>query len=152
MSKFVTHLLTIFSLYGFFVNPAIAADLTMSEGWVRAMPPNMTRTAAYMHIDNASEKDIALLSATCDAFNKVEIHQTVIENDFAKMEPIEKLVIPAQGSVILKPKSFHIMLLERQRPLKEGDTVDITLSFDNDTSQTLTLPVKRGESQMMHHH
>ncbi len=151
MSKFITNILTLCFLNSIWLSSAIAADLNITEGWVRAMPPNMTRTAAYMHIENTTEKDITLLSAKCDNFNKVEIHKTVIANDFARMLPVEKLVIPAQGIIELKPKSFHIMLLERQAHLKEGDTVDITLAFDNDTSQTLTLPVKRSDQKMMHH-
>jgi copper(I)-binding protein len=47
-----------------------------------------------------------------------------------KMRQIEKLAIPAGGSAVLKPSGDHIMLFDLKAPLKEGDTVPITLVFE----------------------
>jgi copper(I)-binding protein len=39
------------------------------------------------------------------------------------------LEIPAGGQVMLKPGSFHVMLMDLKQPLKAGDKVPLTLTF-----------------------
>jgi hypothetical protein len=58
------------------------------------------------------------------------------------MRQIDSLEIPAGGSVELKPGSYHIMLLELVAPLKAGDKIDITLSFEKSGDITVTADVK----------
>ena len=45
------------------------------------------------------------------------------------MQPVARLEIPAGGTVELKPGGYHIMLMGLARPLKEGDEIELTLSF-----------------------
>ena len=42
----------------------------------------------------------------------------------------EGLTIPAEGSVELKPLSYHLMLEQLSLPLKVGERVSLTLTFD----------------------
>ena len=50
------------------------------------------------------------------------------------------------------------MLIDRQRPLKAGDQVDLTLLFKDNIEQMVTLTVEAahhqvdGNSKMNHHH
>ncbi|MEI7743713.1 MAG: copper chaperone PCu(A)C [Chloroflexota bacterium] len=46
------------------------------------------------------------------------------------MQKIDRLVIPAGGSVELKPGSYHLMLLNLTQELKAGTVVEITLDFE----------------------
>lgn len=114
----------------------------------RAAGPN---GAVYMHLINHTATDDALMSASSDVAEFVEIHQTVIDdNDVMKMSQIEKIDLPAGGEVMLQTGGMHVMLINLQRELKEGDTFDITLNFEQAAPQTLTVAVTSMDGMMNH--
>ena len=38
--------------------------------------------------------------------------------------------MPAGGSVELKPGGYHLMFMGLKQPMKQGETVEVTLSFE----------------------
>lgn len=99
-------------------------------------------SAAYMVIANTGDKAERLVSAATDVAGVVEIHETKVENDIARMEPIAGgLEIPAGGSVELKPGGKHIMMMELKQALVAGSTITLTLNFESGTVVTLVVPV-----------
>ena len=46
-----------------------------------------------------------------------------------KMRAVDKLALPAGKPVDLKPGGYHVMLMDLKQPLKEGETVPVTLTF-----------------------
>lgn len=139
--------LSLFSLNVF------AADVMVKDAWVREAPPTSKTTAAYMQLHNHTQETINLLKAESPQFNKVEIHNTIIENNVAKMVEMEKLEIKSHQMVDLKPKGLHIMLIEAKSGVspKTGETVDLKLFFSNQHVKELKIPVKKGDNAMMHH-
>lgn len=115
----------------------------IENGWVRAVPPQLTLTAAYMQIKNLTQQKLVLVGASTPAFAKAEMHQTIFEDNMARMVPVEKLVISPQEVVMFKPKSLHFMLIDRQQPLQVGDTVTLTLQFEGNKTQIVKLEVKK---------
>lgn len=127
----------------------------IEQGWVREAPPTVTVAAAYMRITNLTNNTLILIGGSSPDFATVEIHQTVFTAGMAKMVPQEQLPILPEQSVELKPKGLHVMLIDRQRPLKAGDNVNLTLLFKDNVKQTVTLEVKTGHKMndgMNHHH
>jgi len=60
----------------------------------------------------------------------VEIHQSIMEGDVMRMQPVEGgIEIPAKGQVELKPGGYHIMLINLKRELKPGDRITVVLEF-----------------------
>jgi len=143
-----------FSLISF---NAFAAENTtkiiVENAWVREAPPMSKTTAAYLQLHNHTQETVNLLKAESPQFNKVEIHNTIIENNVAKMIPIEKLEIPAGKMVELKPKALHIMLIEAKSGVspKMGEMVDVKLFFSNQQVEELKIPVKKDSGMMMNH-
>ena len=132
-----------FWLYADTNSPADETPLVqIEEGWVRAVPPQTTLTAAYMQLKNLNQQKLILVGASTPAFAKVEMHQTVFEDNMVRMVPVEKLVISPQEVVRFKPKSLHFMLIDRQQPLQVGDTVTLTLQFEGNKTQIVKLEVK----------
>ncbi|MEY3221129.1 MAG: hypothetical protein RIT27_2486 [Pseudomonadota bacterium] len=137
-----------------------AQPVTVQDAWVREAPPTSKTTAVYMKLHNSTAETLALLSAESPQFNKVEIHNTIIENNVAKMIPVEKLEIPAHQMVELKPKGLHIMLIEAKSGTSptSNDMVEIKLHFSNQQVETLQVPVKKGnpmanaDDHSHHHH
>jgi hypothetical protein len=99
-------------------------------------------SAAYMLIENTSDKPDKLVSIVCDAASVVEIHETVLKNDMAAMQPMPGgLTVPALGMVELKPGGYHLMLLGLKRALVAGERITLTLTFESGVVVTLVTPV-----------
>jgi copper(I)-binding protein len=58
------------------------------------------------------------------------------------MRPVEKVEIPAESTVKLEPGGLHVMLLDLQKDLVAGDTVEVTLTFSGAGEVTVTAEVK----------
>mgnify|MGYP005837393653 CR=1 FL=1 len=111
---------------------------------VRARPAPLAggTGAVYFTVLNGLDSDVQLVSASSPAANVVETHETVAENGVMKMIPLpEGYTVPAGEALMLKPGGKHIMLIDIVKPLAPGDTVDLTVNFDNGESMELTVPV-----------
>lgn len=102
-----------------------ASTLTVSGAWVR---PADEMSAAYFEITNNGDRNDQLIAVQSD-FAMAEIHETHMENDVMRMRQIESIEVPAGESVILKPRSYHVMLMQLAQPLIEGEQVSLTLIF-----------------------
>lgn len=67
-------------------------------------------SAVYLRISNRGATDQFIVSAESAAAEHVAFHRTVVENDIARMEAIDALVIPAGETLELRPGATHIML------------------------------------------
>jgi periplasmic copper chaperone A len=119
------------------------APLSASGAWVREPVPGRTVTAAFVVIENAGAADLQIVGATCDAAGIVEMHEMVRSGDMMKMAPVKSIAVPAKGKVELKPGGLHLMLFELNKPLKEGDTVNLTLTTDTGAKVQAAAAVKK---------
>lgn len=152
-------------LVGFAV---VASQMVMADGdavlsagdpWVREAPPGARALGAFVTLQNSSEADLRLTGARSPAFERIELHRTVFESGMAMMQPQSAIIVPAHGEVVLKPGSYHMMLIGPRNPLKEGDIVPIEMVFDDGTTLAVRFFVRRaaggamggGGSGMMDH-
>jgi len=119
------------------------APLSASGAWVREPVPGRTVTAAFVVIENPGAADLQIVGATCDAAGIVEMHEMVRSGDMMKMAPVKSIAVPAKGKVELKPGGLHLMLFELNKPLKEGDTVNLTLTTDTGAKVQAAAAVKK---------
>jgi copper(I)-binding protein len=133
---------------------ALAEGIVIEDGYVRAVPPGQANSAAFMTLTNQSNEDRALLAAETDAAEVVELHTHRMEDGMMRMRQIDQIDLPAGEAVILEPGGLHVMLIGLAQPLTPGDSVELTLGFDDGSQESLTLPVKRIEHGMgaMPHH
>jgi len=127
-----------------------AQDMSVESPYVRAIPPGQTISAAFMLLKNSSDVEIALIKADSDIADAVELHEHIKENGMMKMRQVTQIAIAANGETALKPGGYHIMLIGLKKEIKLGDEIDITLSFDNDTQQTIKAKVKKIAMNMTH--
>ncbi|MBF0186559.1 MAG: copper chaperone PCu(A)C [Magnetococcales bacterium] len=113
------------------------------DAWVREAPPTARVLAAYMSLDNSSDKACALVSVESPDFERVELHNTVVHNGMAHMMKQDAIDIPANAWALLEPGGYHMMLIGRKRALKAGDTVPLKLTFRNGKSQEVTATVRK---------
>ena len=87
-------------------------------------------TGAYMEIENLGEENVRLIGVSSDVSSLVEIHQTTMENDVMRMNAIEGIDIPAGELVGLRPREYHLMLMELRDDLLPGEAIPLTLTFE----------------------
>lgn len=111
--------------------PAYAADVMVMKPWARATAPGAKVGAGYMVLHNGSASADRLVAATAEAADRVEIHEMSIDNGVMKMRELAKgLDVPAGKDVELKPGSYHLMLMGLKQPLKAGETIKGTVTFE----------------------
>lgn len=122
---------------------ASADHVTVVEPYVRLAPPNAPATGAFMVIKNNGEKDVKVMKADNPASKVTELHTHLNEGGVMKMRPVAAIDIKAKGEAVLQPGGLHVMLINMSAPLKEGDTVPITLTFDDGSSKKVDAKVIR---------
>ncbi|MGH1537629.1 MAG: copper chaperone PCu(A)C [Gammaproteobacteria bacterium] len=130
-------------------NPSPKDAFSIEGAWVREAPPNATAMAGYVTINNNTDQDRILTSAKSEQFNVVEIHRTVVVDGVASMRRQADLPIPAGGSLVLEPGSYHLMLLTPKGAFKANDEITVTvgLKFNDDIKEIdIIMPVKRPNS------
>lgn len=121
---------------------AKAGDIEIIDPWARSAAMEGGNSAIYMTLKNTSGTADRLVGVSGDAADAIEIHETTMDNGVMQMHPIEGgLEVPANGSVQLKPGSYHVMLIGLTKVLKAGDSVTVSLSFESGASVDLTVPV-----------
>lgn len=129
--------------------PALAHDvtlgaLTISNAWTRATPPNAPAGGGFLTIVNNGSDDDALISATAGFFAKAELHEmAVVDNVMTMREQEDGIRVPAGGRVEFRPGALHVMFMGLKGPLKQGDTVTVTLVFEKAGSIEVPFIVER---------
>ena len=123
---------------------AHAADgITITDALSRATPAGAPTGVGYMTITNAGDGADRLVSASSPAVDHVEIHEMAVKDGIMTMRPVPGgLPIPPHGSLVLKSGGYHLMLIKPKRPLKAGDVVPVTLTFEKAGAETVELQVK----------
>jgi len=117
-------------------------NLVIHHPWSRQSPMAAEVAAGFMTITNTGTEDDRLVKVTSEISNSAQIHDMKMVGDVMKMEELPHgIVIPAGGSVKLKPKSLHIMFVGLQRPVMEGEEFSGTLTFEKAGTVTVDYEV-----------
>ena len=120
---------------------AHAATLTVSDCWIRSMPPNLP-SSGYFVVSNGGDKAVSLVGAETPAFGMAMLHKSETSGTTATMSHVEAAEVPAHGTLRFAPKGYHLMLEDAPKPLAIGSTVPLTLSFDDHSTISTTCTVK----------
>jgi hypothetical protein len=114
-----------------FAHDSTLGELTIHHPWSRATPHKAEVAAGYLLIENEGTTADRLVGATFEQAGTTQIHTVIMDGDVMKMVELkEGIEIPAGGRVELKPKSLHLMFMDLKAPLKQGETIDGTLTFE----------------------
>ena len=106
-------------------------DLTISNAWTRATPPRAIAGGGFITIANHGSEDDLLVAASTSVSDKAELHEMSVVDNVMKMRHMPGGVpIPAGETVELKPGGYHVMFLDLKEPLKQGDTLNVSLTFE----------------------
>gem|GEM_PF-2826531 len=122
-------------------SPAQMPPVTLSNTWVRLLPT--PTTGAFAEFKNTSNQPLYIIGAQSEIAKKVEIHNHIHEGGVMKMREVKEIEIPANGLLQMKPGSYHIMLINTVRQLKEGEKVSIKVLLKDGSSLTSDFEVKK---------
>jgi periplasmic copper chaperone A len=114
-----------------------------------AMPtaPGQPHGAIFIQeIRNSGKTPDELIGARSAVSKTMEVHRMSMENNVMKMREIPGIAVPANGKVAMprgNPNGYHLMLMNLNKPLQEGDTFPVTLIFKNAGEQQVTVEVKK---------
>lgn len=108
---------------------AAAPSVEVSDAVCRPTPNGRDLTGCYMTL--TATTDDRLVAVSTPAAAMAEIHDMSTEGGIMTMgEMAGGLPLPAGQAVSLQPGGNHLMLIQVTAPLADGDTVDLTLTFD----------------------
>ena len=126
---------------------AQAGNLRIEQAWARPNPPVVPNGAAYLTIHNDSTEDRTLLSAAGTIAQRIELHESVIQNNITTMRHRDQgIVIPAGTTLRLEPGGLHIMLMGLKHPLEQGQSFELILYFDGAETVAVNVTVSEEPS------
>lgn len=132
------------------IAPAQASDsLHIIEPWIPESPPGAQVMAGFMKLYNTSSQNLEVIEASSPHFKSVEMHLSKDIEGVAKMIPQQQLSIAAGETLVLKPGSYHLMLIKPAKRFRDGDNIKIQLTLNNGQHLTFDAPVKKTASTSM---
>ncbi len=126
-----------------------AADqVSVSEAYVRAVPPGQPNSAGFMVLTNRSGQSLVLKDADSPIARSVELHTHTMQGGMMRMRQVEQIELPAGEQVALQPGGHHVMFIGLNQELMPGQKVDVTLKFADGSSLPLQVPVVKLQLKM----
>jgi hypothetical protein len=113
--------------------PPAAQPTTMmiDNAWSRATPPGATVGAGYFTVTNKGSAPDRLIGVTSTAADHAEVHEMTMKNGVMTMRPLANGIEIKPGETVqLKPGGNHVMMFGLKQPLKAGEKVRGTLTFE----------------------
>ncbi len=110
-----------------FSQAAMAADIKVENAWMRATAPGQEVAGAFMSI--TSTDNAKLVGVTSPAAGKLELHSMSMDKGVMEMREVKAIDLPKGKTVQLAPGSLHIMLFNLKQPMKQGETLPMTLDI-----------------------
>jgi len=137
--------------------PLIAADgeIMIADPFARETPPNAQVGGAYLTIMNHGAAN-RLTGVSSDAAAMVQLHNhTMDDAGVMRMRRVEGgIPVGMHETVTLAPGGLHIMLMNLVAPLRKGETLDLTLEFEDGSTVDVAVPVMEisASGPMKHDH
>jgi copper(I)-binding protein len=108
-----------------------AGPLVIAKPWSRATPGGAKVAGGYLTITNTGSAPDRLTAVTLSVATTGEVHESTNSGGVVRMRPVEGgLEIKPGATVELKPGGYHVMFMGLKEPLKEGQRLSGTLTFE----------------------
>ena len=146
VARFFTALLLV--LGGAAQAESVADKVGVEDPYVRAVPPGQPNSASFMLLHNHDNQDHALVAAGSPAAKVVELHTHNLVDGMMQMRPVEQVELPAGATTSLKPGGLHVMLIGLQQSLVPGESIPLTLEFEDGSQMEVSAPVRKLQMHM----
>jgi periplasmic copper chaperone A len=123
---------------------AHAADSTAikaSGAWIRVLPGGLP-AGGYVTLQNTSGQGLAITGAESADYGDAMIHKSSTETGMGRMEMVDKVPVPANGTVAFSPGGYHVMLMQPKHAVNPGDKVVVTFELSDGSKLPVTFVAK----------
>jgi len=120
-----------------------APSVLISDGYIK--PPLKGRDvgAGFFIAENQGEAT-SIIAASSPVAASIELHTHTMDDGVMKMREVEAIELPENGSVVLEPGSYHLMMFGFARDEGQMDA-PVTLTLSSGETLTVTLPIRDRE-------
>jgi periplasmic copper chaperone A len=111
--------------------------------WARGTPPGAKVGGGFMRIRNTGKESDRLIGFSSPLAKRGEVHEMAVNNGVMMMREIKGLEIKPGEAVELKPGGYHVMFMDLTGPLKAGEPVKGTLTFEKAGQIEVLFPVSQ---------
>jgi len=110
---------------------ATAAPITIQRPYSHPTAAPGVPAVGFVTLSNPGPAPDRLIAASSPLAERIEIHQTLMQDGVMKMraQP-DGVALPVGGTVALAPGGLHLMLFGLRQLLVEGQTLPVTLRFE----------------------
>ena len=128
--------------------------IVVEDSYARSSSPSAKSGAAFMMLKNTGTEADRLVAARTDAAKRTELHTHMEDaNGVMKMMHVtEGFEVPAGGALMLERGGKHVMLMGLTGALEQGETVTLTLTFEQAGDVTVEVPVDLTRKAGGHEH
>jgi periplasmic copper chaperone A len=130
-------------MIGFSSVAAIAqtSDIEIKDPWARATPGGAQTGAVYVTVTSPTGDRLTAVSTP--AAKEAQLHSMSMNNGVMQMRQVDGVDLPAGKPVTLGPGGYHIMLMGLAKPLVEGQSFPMTLTFAKAGTKEVTVPIEK---------
>jgi periplasmic copper chaperone A len=109
-------------------------------------------SAVYLvGLRNAGKEPEVLMGASTPVAQSVELHIMKMDGEVMRMREVTEIAIPPNVTIDMKPGAgYHLMLINLNKKLSEGDKFPLTLKFKNAGSVDIEVWVEKPKSSQDH--
>ena len=151
MKQWMQHGVAVLGLAATLAAPALAqaheyhvGKLDIGHPYARATVPGQPAGGAYLSIENKGTAADRLVALSTPAAKTTEIHTMAMEGNVMKMREVDGAleIKPGQKITMQPGNGYHIMLMGLSKPLKAGDKLPLTLTFEKAGRVEVTINVE----------
>jgi copper(I)-binding protein len=155
MARYFARFFVVLLLAGFgagqtaLADQTAGAELQVHHPWARASLGAHQTGAAYFTLVNFGSAADRLIAISTPAAERAQLHgHTMDDQGVMKMRPVDGIEVPPKSETSLEPGGLHVMLMGLRAPLKEGESIAMTLRFEQageiDVTVTILAPGAMG--------
>lgn len=124
--------------------PAVAAEpgVTVGDAWLRFVIASRP-AAGYFTLTNDGDRAVSLVRVSSPGCGAAMLHRSVRENGQDRMVPVDRVEVPAHGSIGFAPGGYHVMCMMPTGAVRPGASVPVTLGFADGGEITADFVVRR---------
>ena len=117
-------------------------DVVVEDAWSRASIGTSRPGVAYMTLRNTGAEPVVVTGLRTDLAMMPMIHATSTDaQGVTRMSHMEEVDIAEGETVALAPGGLHVMLMDLQRPMVEGESYTLSVIFADGTEATVEVPI-----------
>ena len=118
---------------------ASAAPFDITDAWFRSLPGGVP-AGGYFNAHNNSDRVVVINGVQSGACGMLMMHESSNKGGMSGMAMVDKVVVPAGGTVKFAPAGYHLMC--EQPRMKIGDKVPVSFSLSNGTTVVVAFQVR----------